>query len=268
MNNTNLAGAINHPQAVDRSKIAYANCAFVPNDPTTWLPDNIALDKPASASHGSTTAAAAVDGSLSKGWSTGQQAPANTWPCIDLGLSKPISRVKLSWVNVDNRAKAYRVQVSTNNVTRTDASVQVLWTTGAADDLNFPAKTGRYVRVFTQAVNGNPYCGYGIQEVEIYEANTSLPARPTGLTAVAFSASKVDLAWRDNSDNETGFKVEQRLGTGAWTTLASSPANAQSRSVAGLKPNSTYSFRLGATNASGDSMDGNIATVTTPAAHP
>jgi hypothetical protein len=139
--------------------------------------------------------------------------------------------------------------------------VQLNRTTGTVEDLNFPVKIGRYVRVFTQAVNGNLYYGYGIAEFEAYEANTSLPIRPSGLTVVAASTSQVDLAWKDNSGNETGFKVEQRIGTGAWTQLANSPANAQSRRITGLTANMTYSFRLRATNASGDSAYSNIVTV-------
>ena len=120
----------------------------------------------------------------------------------------------------------------------------------------------------TQTVNGNPYYGYGIQELEIYEANRALPIRPTGLHAVTASANQVDLVWRDNSSNETGFKVEQRLGAGAWTTLANAQANSQSRSVAGLKANTAYSFRLRASNASGDSAYSNTAAVTTLSASP
>jgi hypothetical protein len=114
----------------------------------------------------------------------------------------------------------------------------------------------------------NPNATSNTRAVYEYLKSVGRAGATTGLTAVASSASKVDLAWRDNSDNETGFRLEQRIGTGAWSALASSPANTQSRNVTGLKPNSTCSFRLRATNVSGDSMDSSIATVTTPAAHP
>src|SRR6516162_9631015 len=38
---------------------------------------------------------------------------------------------------------------------------------------------------------------------------TGVPAAPSNLLAAGVSASEIDLAWNDNSTNETGFKVER-----------------------------------------------------------
>jgi hypothetical protein len=38
---------------------------------------------------------------------------------------------------------------------------------------------------------------------------TPIPAAPTNLTATAASSSQINLSWTDNSNNETGFKVER-----------------------------------------------------------
>jgi pectate lyase len=46
---------------------------------------------------------------------------------------------------------------------------------------------------------------------------TSAPAAPSSLTATATSASILDLAWTDNSTNETGFDVDRALDS-AFTT--------------------------------------------------
>ena len=45
----------------------------------------------------------------------------------------------------------------------------------------------------------------------------TIPAAPTGLVAVAASSSQINLSWTDRSSNETGFKIERKLGsTGTW----------------------------------------------------
>src|SRR6185436_3293094 len=46
------------------------------------------------------------------------------------------------------------------------------------------------------------------------------PAAPSDLTAVAIASNRIDLAWADNSTDETGFVVESGpSGDGPWTKL-------------------------------------------------
>jgi len=40
------------------------------------------------------------------------------------------------------------------------------------------------------------------------------PTAPSSLTATAASTSQINLAWADNSSNETGFKIERKTGSG------------------------------------------------------
>ena len=40
------------------------------------------------------------------------------------------------------------------------------------------------------------------------------PASPNGLTANAISSSQINLKWTDNSNNEDGFKIERKTGSG------------------------------------------------------
>jgi len=71
---------------------------------------------------------------------------------------------------------------------------------------------------------------------------------PTSLTATAVSQTQIDLSWTDNSNDETGFKVE-RDGSLITTTAA----NATSYSYSGLSCGTNYSYSVKATNADGDS---------------
>ena len=75
------------------------------------------------------------------------------------------------------------------------------------------------------------------------------PNAPTSLTATATSQTQIDLAWIDNSSDETGFKIEQPAGTLINTTVAA----ATSYSHTGLTCETTYSYEVKATNDTGDS---------------
>ena len=53
-----------------------------------------------------------------------------------------------------------------------------------------------------------------------------MPSAPANLTAAAASASQINLTWRDNSTNETGFRIERKTGTsGTYTEIATTAAN-------------------------------------------
>ncbi|MDQ5858239.1 MAG: metallophosphoesterase [Acidobacteriota bacterium] len=93
----------------------------------------------------------------------------------------------------------------------------------------------------------------------------ALPAAPSGLTATAVSRSRIDLAWQDNSSNETGFQVERSRSGGAFSLIATTAAGATSYSnTSGLTPGKLYSYRVRAINAAGTSGYSNTASATTP----
>jgi len=85
------------------------------------------------------------------------------------------------------------------------------------------------------------------------------PTAPVGLTSVAKSPTQADLAWTDNSSNETGFKI-YRNGVLITTT----DAGVTTFSDTGLACGTTYMYEIKAVNASGDSA-GTTVTVSTPA---
>jgi hypothetical protein len=93
----------------------------------------------------------------------------------------------------------------------------------------------------------------------------ALPAAPSGLAATAVSRSRIDLAWQDNSTNETGFQVERSRSGGAFSLIATATAGATGYSdTSGLTPNKTFSYRVRAVNAAGSSAYSNTAGATTP----
>ena len=73
---------------------------------------------------------------------------------------------------------------------------------------------------------------------------------------------QVSLAWTDNSNNETGFRIERATGAGAFGTTGTVAADATTYSDIWALPGKTHSYRVIAFNGSGDSLPSNTATVT------
>ncbi|MBN1675507.1 MAG: lamin tail domain-containing protein, partial [Kiritimatiellae bacterium] len=90
------------------------------------------------------------------------------------------------------------------------------------------------------------------------------PAAPSGLAAVARSATQIDVSWTDNSGNETGFKLERRTsGETVWTELGSLAADTTQYSDSGLAAATTYYYRVAAFNGVGPSPLSNVDGATT-----
>jgi sugar lactone lactonase YvrE len=83
-----------------------------------------------------------------------------------------------------------------------------------------------------------------------------VPMAPTELTLAQESGNQIKLTWKDNANNETGFKIEriadredvyQLIGTVGANTITYTDNNVQ--------PGSTYSYRVYAYNATGKSVE-------------
>jgi FtsP/CotA-like multicopper oxidase with cupredoxin domain len=107
-----------------------------------------------------------------------------------------------------------------------------------------------------------------MRAVELNVATTR-PAAPTGLTAVASAATRVDLSWVDHATNETGFRIDRRTGTGAYTTIGTSVPDQAKFTDYTVASGLSYTYRVYAYNQAGASTTFTSASVTaTPAANP
>lgn len=108
--------------------------------------------------------------------------------------------------------------------------------------------------------------GWFIDNIRIYTcaAVTTIPTAPSGLTAIPISASQINLTWTDNSTNETGFRIERKIGaTGTYSQIATVWADITSYSDTNLLASTTYYYRVTAYNAIGSSAYTNEANTTT-----
>jgi galactose oxidase len=92
---------------------------------------------------------------------------------------------------------------------------------------------------------------------------TPTPAAPTNLIATAASSRQINLSWTDNSNNETGFKVERSSNGTKFKQIANLAAGVITFANTGLAASTTYYYRVRAYNAGGNSAYSNIASATT-----
>jgi C1A family cysteine protease len=113
---------------------------------------------------------------------------------------------------------------------------------------------------------GKQYVGYSANYV-VYESSTppTPPVAPTSLAATAVSYSQINLSWTDGSTDETGFRIERctNVGCSDFTQIATVGANVTSYANTGLAAATSYSYRVQAYNAGGDSDYAGPATAVT-----
>jgi hypothetical protein len=88
------------------------------------------------------------------------------------------------------------------------------------------------------------------------------PLAPGNLVAtqVNTTSGAVTLTWTDNSDNETGFKVETSADGTSWSVGSTTfPANSTSAAGFGANSGSLNYFRIRAINGAGTSAYSNVA---------
>ena len=175
------------------------------------------------------------------------------------------SQINLSWTDNASNETGFKIERKTGS----GGTYSQIATTGAGvtvyNDIGLAAGTTYFYRVrATNAVGDSAYSAEASATTL-----TPPPAAPGGMTATAASSTQINLAWADNSSNETGFKIERKTGSGGtYSQIATVGAGVVSYSSTGLNPNTTYFYRVRATNAGGDSAYSNEASATTLNAAP
>lgn len=107
-----------------------------------------------------------------------------------------------------------------------------------------------------------------IEEIMLGDTATVSPADPTNLSAIAISYKAVELSWDDNSNNESGFIIQSKNGTGDYQQAAIALPDSGHIIIDNLLPETEYSFKVLAYNLIGNSGESNEAVATTLEAPP
>jgi cytochrome c553 len=95
-----------------------------------------------------------------------------------------------------------------------------------------------------------------------------VPLVPTGLTVTVVNNGQVNLGWKDNSNSETGFRIQRRAAgadDASWTTVAELGSNAVTYTDTSAVMGMTHDYRVSAFNAVG-SVFSSVVSVTLPTA--
>ncbi|MFT3891907.1 MAG: fibronectin type III domain-containing protein [Anaerolineales bacterium] len=193
----------------------------------------------------------------------GPTAPSNLTATL---LSNPV-RAQLSWTDNSNNENLFQVWRSTNNgaftmigtVTRTNT--QRTATGGTVTFINNNLTAGTTYTYYVVAVNTVPTPDtFSVPSNTASVTLPAAPAAPSNLRVTGATRNSISLAWNDNSNNETGFEIQYRLGGANWQSLATVPANTTTFVDTGRLPNYTIFYRVRAINAGGTSAWSNTVT--------
>ncbi len=170
------------------------------------------------------------------------------------------SQINLAWTDNATNETGFKIERKTGAGGTYSQIATVAAGVVAYSDTALLVSTQYYYRV--RATNAGGDSAYS------NEANATtldvIPPAPSGLVATTVSVSQINLSWTSNSANETGFKIERKTGAGGtYAQIATVGAGVVVYNDTGLASNTTYFYRVRATNAIGDSTYSNEASATT-----
>ncbi|MFZ2919857.1 MAG: multicopper oxidase domain-containing protein [Desulfosalsimonadaceae bacterium] len=143
-------------------------------------------------------------------------------------------------------------QINTGNMTYTDAAVTA----------------GNTYAYRVKAVNGALSSAWS-NTASVTVTAVPVPAAPSNLTATLQAGPQVQVTWRDNATNETGFVLERSVNAGAFAQIVAPGPRINTGNVtytdAAVIAGNTYTYRVKAVNGPASSAWSNTATVTVTA---
>jgi len=102
---------------------------------------------------------------------------------------------------------------------------------------------------------------------DLFVGSNPPPASPGNPNASAVAYNRIDVSWTDNSDNETSFVIERSLAGGGsgFSVAGAVAANTTSFIDTSVDPETTYFYRINASNVTADSAPTAEVSATTPA---
>ncbi|MDR3634849.1 MAG: fibronectin type III domain-containing protein [Isosphaeraceae bacterium] len=190
-----------------------------------------------------------------------------TQPSAPSGLAATAispAQINLSWTDHSTAASYYYVEQSTDGTTWTQVGY-VYGTTATSYTATGPFNGSTTYDFRVRAYSSGGYSAYS----PVTSVTTAgYPSQPVLTSAAAPSDTSVTLTWTDAA-GEAGFRVERYVASsGTWTAIGLVPAGVTTYTDAGLREGSSFTYRVVATNAVGDSAPSASLAATTLTAAP
>jgi FtsP/CotA-like multicopper oxidase with cupredoxin domain len=177
-------------------------------------------------------------------------------------------QVTLTWLDNATNETGYAVERAAGAGAFTPLTTlgAVAGTGSTVTYVDLTAQPGTTYTYRVRAVNTVGNSAYATSAPVVIPAR---PAAPTNLAAALQAGPQVNLTWRDNANNETGFIVERSTDGVTFTLLTTAPAKNGTGNVTYLDttvlPGTTYWYRVAARNAFVNSLYSNTVQVAVPA---
>lgn len=168
--------------------------------------------------------------------------------------------IALTWTDTSSGETGYRVE---GNDAPFGASIPIIVRTIPPDSTSFDLPTQPNVTYYIRVL-----ATFGTQDsppsAVITVTTPDVPAAPTNLTAAAVSSSRIDLVWTNPGGTIVGNRVERSLDGGStWSTRFSFGSATTAASDTGLAGDTSYFYRVMASNSNGEGGPSAPASATT-----
>lgn len=163
--------------------------------------------------------------------------------------------INLTWANAPGNESTPVIRLKIGNESEVTISNSLSSSTVSySDNVNIiPGVTYKYT-VGYEFAPGN----FVITEQSI---TANLPNAPLSLHANVASSTGITLNWTDNSNNESGFRVERMTDSGAFTEIGTSAQNIATYTDNTVSAGYAYIYRIRSYNALGNSTYSNEVTI-------
>jgi len=195
--------------------------------------------------------------------STNDEPPAAPVGLVVVSVSS--RSIDLSWNDMADNEDSYYVEEYDPNYGWSTVDILPANSTSARDTVVMPDLQ------YTYRIRARNSVGYSApSNVVVVRTADEPPAAPSGLTVASLWSNALDLAWIDNSSNETEFRVALSTDGVNFDNRTTVGANVHTVRINDLRPESTYWFKVRAGNAAGYSgyTQAVVATTTTLPAPP
>ena len=220
---------------------------------------------------------------------TGSWVPTDALHCRVMGIPDTGMLYIHHAPVVDDQPTGQPIEIRSTVIAHSGQTLQpgspaLLWKTASAGTYNTvqmaPAGPNEYqgfipaqaaagtVQYYIHAADGSgraenhPFIGAADPHVITIAGGTTPtpPAAPSSLAVTSSSSTQISLSWTDNANNETGFKIERKIGPrGNFVQIATVGANVTTYTDSSVTPGQQHTYRIRATNAAGDSAYSNTA---------
>lgn len=174
------------------------------------------------------------------------------------------SQINLVWTDNAGNEDGFKIERRNDSASGTFAQIDTVTVDEESyNDIGLDANTTYSYRVRAYNTGGDS----GYSNIDSDTTFLSIPEAPTNLAANYYSSSTyewISLNWDDNSDNETGFKIERGTDGENFEQIDTVGANYRWYDDWTVESGNTYYYRVRAYNGSGNSDYSNTVQESVP----